>query len=279
MSSGLNNQIKLKTNFKKIVEVLVYHEYYISRNCNSIKYIPDTESRLMIRNYDLLFRQTSQGFVLLQNLDSKTTSASFMGPVTFGFNMIFSDDLFLNITNIPFRYNQFMSFSNENFEGDRLHHDIYVGEKDIKPCDADGISGRINLTLNKKNEFFGGETQTSTQYKYKVFFDSRIFRLRYNFYFSRIGGDIRKFFVKNEKDGMRYDNFTPRKLENGMDVYSLELSNEIKLREKFDFLFYLKKEDEFDKSFSKFLSHPESKNLSFDPDRNLFTIDLFNPLD
>ena len=64
-----------------------------------------------------------------------------------------------------------------------------------------------------------------------------------------------------------------------MDVFSLELSDEIKLKEQFDFLFYLKKEDEFDKSFSKFLPHPEPKNLSFDPDRNLFIIDIFNPLD
>ena len=279
MSSVLGNHIKLKTNFKKIVEVFVYHEYYINKNCNSIKYIPDTESRKMIRNYDLIFRQTSQGFVLLQNIDTKTTSPSFMGPVTFRFNMVFTDNLFLNLTNIPFQYNQFISFSNENFEEDRLHHDIYVGEKDIKLCDADGISGKINLTLNKKNEFFGAENQTYTQYKYKAFFDSRTFRLRYNFYFSKIGGDIRKFYVKNEKDGKRYDNFTSRKLENGMDVYSIELSEEIKLRERFEFLFYLKKEDEFDKSFSKFLSHPEPKNLSFDAERNLFTIDLFNPLD
>ena len=186
----------------------------------------------MIRNYDLIFKQTPQGFVLCQNIDNKTTSPSFMGPVTFRFNMVFKDNLFLNLTKIPFKYNQFMSFSNENFQEDRLHQDNYVGEKDIKICDADGIAGKINLTLNKKNEFFGAENQTNTQYKYKDFFDARTFRLRYNFYFSKMGGDIRKFYVKNEKDAKRYKNFTSRKLENGMDVYSMELSEEIKLREK-----------------------------------------------
>jgi hypothetical protein len=64
-----------------------------------------------------------------------------------------------------------------------------------------------------------------------------------------------------------------------MDVFSLEFSEEIKLKEQFDFLFYLKKEDEFDKSFSKFLPHPAPKNLSFDSERNLFIIDLFTVLD
>ena len=64
-----------------------------------------------------------------------------------------------------------------------------------------------------------------------------------------------------------------------MDVFSLQLTDKVKLKEQFDFLFYLKKEDEFDKSFSKFLPHPEPKNLSFDAKRNLFIIDLFSVLD
>jgi hypothetical protein len=279
MSSVLQKSISLKTNFKKIVEVLVFHEYYKNRNCNTVEFVPDPESSSMIRNYDLLFRQTAQGFVLLQNRDTKTTSPSFLGPVTFGFNMVFKDVLFLNLTKMPFQYNQLMSFTNENLNDDRLHEDSYVGEKDIKPYDGNGIAGKINLTLNQKDEFFGGETQSPDPYQYKIFFYARTFVLRYNFYFSSPQGDISKFYILNEKDGKRYENFTARKLENGMDVFSLELSDEIKLKEQFDFLFYLKKEDEFDKSFSKFLTHPEPKNLSFDAERNLFIIDLFNPLD
>ena len=98
--------------------------------------------------------------------------------------------------------------------------------------------------------------------------------MRYNFYFSVKESDIKKFYVLNEKNGKRYENFISRKLENGMDVFSLELIDTIKLKDQFDFLFYLKKEDEFDKSFSKFLPHPEPKNLSFDKERNIFVIDF-----
>ena len=279
MSSVLQNSISLKTNFKKIVEVSVFHEYYKNRNCTTVEFVPDQQSRLMIRNYDLLFKQTPQGFVLLQNPGSKTLSPSFMGPVTFGFKMVFRDILFLNLTKIPFEYNQFMSFTNETLNRDRLHQDNYVGEKDIQHFAGNGIAGKLDLILNQKNEFFGGESQNSAPHTYKIFFDSRTFVLRYNFYFSGAEADITKFYVLNEKDSKLYQNFTSRKLENGMNVYSLELSDEIKLKEQFDFLFYLKKEDEFDKSFSKFLPHPEPKNLSFDPERKVFIIDLFHPLD
>ena len=279
MNSVLQNSISLKTNFKKIVEVFVFHEYYKNRNCTTVEFVPDQQSKSLIRNYDLLFKQTPQGFVLLQNRGTKTSSPSFLGPVTFGFNMVFKDVLFLNLTKMPFEYNQFMSFTNVISDRDRLHQDNYVGENDIKSHAGNGIAGKLDLTLNHKNEFFGGETQSRATYQYKIFFDARTFVLRYNFYFSGANGDISKFYVLNEKDSKRYENFSSRKLENGMDVFSLELSDEIKLKEQFDFLFYLKKEDEFDKSFSKFLPHPEPKNLSFDPDRNLFIIDIFNPLD
>ena len=279
MSSAIQNSISLKTNFKQIVEVLVFHEYYKNRNCTTIDFVPDQQSRSMIRNYDLLFKKTAQGFVLLQNRDSKTTSPSFLGPVTFGFNMVFKDVLFLNRTNMPYQNNQLMLFNNETPDRDRLHDDSYVGEKDIQPYAGNGIVGKIELILNQKDEFFGVETRSLDSYQYKIFFDARTFILRYNFYFTGPEGDINKFYILNEKDGKRYQNFTARKLENGMDVFSLELTDEVKLKEQFDFLFYLKKEDEFDKSFSKFLPHPEPKNLSFDAKRNLFIIDLFCVLD
>lgn len=279
MSSAIQNSVSLKTNFKQIVEVLVFHEYYKNRNCTTIDFVPDQQSRSMIRNYDLLFKKTAQGFVLLQNRDSKTTSPSFLGPVTFGFNMVFKDVLFLNRTNMPYQNNQLMLFNNETPDRDRLHDDSYVGEKDIQPYAGNGIVGKIELILNQKDEFFGVETRSLDSYQYKIFFDARTFILRYNFYFTGPEGDINKFYILNEKDGKRYQNFTARKLENGMDVFSLQLTDKVKLKEQFDFLFYLKKEDEFDKSFSKFLPHPEPKNLSFDAKRNLFIIDLFSVLD
>lgn len=279
MSSALQNSISLKTNFKKIVEVFVFHEYYRNRNFTTVDFMPDQQSRSMIRNYDLLFKKTPQGFVLLQNRDSKTTSPSFLGPVTFSFNMVFKDVLFLNLTNMPYQNNQLISFNNQTGENGRLHEDSYVGEKDFQPYAGNGIVGKIDLTLNQKDEFFGVETRSADSYKYNIFFDARTFVLRHNFYFSGPDGDITKFYIQNEKDGKRYENFIARKIENGMDVFSLEFSEEIKLKEQFDFLFYLKKEDEFDKSFSKFLPHPEPKNLSFDSERNLFIIDLFTVLD
>ena len=103
--------------------------------------------------------------------------------------------------------------------------------------------------------------------------------MRYNFYFSSSANNIQNFYVLNEKTSSRYLEFTKRQLENGKIVYSLEIPDSHKLMDRYGFLFYLKKDDEFDKSFSKFLPHPEPKNLSFDSIRNIFINDLFVTLD
>lgn len=260
---------------------MVFHEYYMNRNCSTIDFVLDQQNRSLIRNYGLLFKQTGQGFVMLQSVDSKTNSASFSGPVTFVFDMVFKDLLFLNLTNIPFQYSQLLNFTNEKAEGDRLHEEVYVGENEIQPYSGNGITGKLTLTINQENEFFGEESDglNIPTYQYRINFDTRSFILRYNFYFTKHSGDIKKYYVLNEKDGSRYEKFISRKLENGIEAFSLELSEEIKLKEKYEFLFYLKKEDEFDKSFSKFLPHPEPINLNFDKEKKLFVNDLFIPID
>ena len=281
MSTPSQNSIHYKSNFKKIAEVLVFHEYYTNKNCSTIDFVINQQNRSLLKNYGLLFKQTGQGFVILQSVDSKTRSASFSGPVTIVFDMVFKDLLFLSLTNIPFKYSQLLNFTNEKAVGERLHEEAYVGENEIHPFSGNGIAGKLSLTINQENEFFGKENEglNVPTYKYRINFDARTFVLRYNFYFTRQSGDIKKYYVLNEKDGIRYENFIPRKLKNGIEAFSLELSEEIKLKEKYEFLFYLKKEDEFDKSFSKFLPHPEPINLNFDEEKKIFFNDLFISLD
>ena len=281
MSTPSQNSIHYKSNFKKIAEVLVFHEYYTNKNCSTIDFVINQQNRSLLKNYGLLFKQTGQGFVILQSVDSKTRSASFSGPVTIVFDMVFKDLLFLSLTNIPFKYSQLLNFTNEKAVGERLHEEAYVGENEIHPFSGNGIAGKLSLTINQENEFFGKENEglNVPTYKYRINFDARTFVLRYNFYFTRQSGDIKKYYVFNEKDGIRYENFIPRKLKNGIEAFSLELSEEIKLKEKYEFLFYLKKEDEFDKSFSKFLPHPEPINLNFDEEKKVFFNDLFISLD
>tara|TARA_B110000090_G_scaffold200756_1_gene242051 strand:- start:185 stop:1030 length:846 start_codon:yes stop_codon:yes gene_type:complete len=281
MNNLLINSFDYRSNFSKIVEVFVSHEYYSNKKCNSIEIIPELESSLLIRNYDLLFKPTSQGFIILQNLNSKNSSVVFSGPVSFSFKMIFKDLLFLNLTDIPFKYNQSFLFSNKSSEEGNLHENTFVGKNDIQSSSKNGLSGLINLTLNKKNEFFGNENKNNIPktLKYTIKYDSRNFILRYNFYFSSSANNIQNYYVLNEKTSSRYLEFTKRQLENGKIVYSLEIPDSYKLMDRYGFLFYLKKDDEFDKSFSKFLPHPEPKNLSFDSTRNIFINDLFVTLD
>ena len=230
MNNLLINSFDYRSNFSRIVEVFVSHEYYSNKKCNSIEIIPELESSLLIRNYDLLFKPTSQGFIILQNLNSKNSSVVFSGPVSFSFKMIFKDLLFLNLTDIPFKYNQSFLFSNKSSEEGNLHENTFVGKNDIQSSSENGLSGLINLTLNKKNEFFGNENKNSIPktLKYTIKYDSRNFILRYNFYFSSSENNIKNYYVLNEKTSNRYLEFTKRQLENGK--MSLQIGSIILIR-------------------------------------------------
>lgn len=279
MNNFQKNSFNYQSNFSKIVEVFIYHNYYIDSVCNTLEFLPELETKIKLRNYELLCKPTSQGFVILQNLNGKTSSPSFSGTINLDFKVIFKDLLFLNLTDIPYENNLSFDFSNKLSPKESLHKNIYVDGNDLTDNNSNGISGRIKLLLNQDNEFFGEEKENRTFFKYSISFNSRIFILRYNFYFVSQSKDMSDYYVFDEKKGKRYLDFKKRKLENGTSVFTLEIPEQKKQSERYDFLYYLKKEDEFDKSFSKFLQYPDPKNLSYDKNEDRFINDLFISLD
>ena len=64
-----------------------------------------------------------------------------------------------------------------------------------------------------------------------------------------------------------------------MEVFSFILPKEVKMNEKYSNRLYLKKEDEFNKSYSKYLSHPEPSNLKFDSTLNVYFLEVFVKVD
>jgi hypothetical protein len=60
-----------------------------------------------------------------------------------------------------------------------------------------------------------------------------------------------------------------------MKVQSFVMPKEVKMNETYNHKLFLKKEDEFNKSFNKFLPHPTPNNLKFDIDSNTFFLESF----
>lgn len=277
----MNNRFQYTNSFSKIMEFSVYHDYYEDNKLVAAQLIPSQETKELIRNYNLLLRKKGNSFFLLKNNNSNLDSQVFNGEVVLNFKLLFNDPLFLNITDIPFGYQQKFIFNSANSEGGRLHPKTYVEESIIELHPENEIFGEINLLINGKNEFFGvNESEEETKpLKYFVRFNSRPVKFRYNFYFSKKENDFKNFFLIDDNTNVQHNDFSKRILENGKEVYSLILPDEILMKEKYQHKIFLKKEDEFNKSFSKYLAHPQPINIKFESILEEFMLEVFEKVD
>ena len=273
----MNNQFDYSNNFSKILELSFYHEFFDDNNFSEIDLIPDKNTKALIKNYNLIQRKKGNTFVFLKNNNSNLNNIVFKGPVQLNFILKFKDPLFLNITDIPFQYKQkFILTTTEDNDG-RLHPMMYVDKSIVESYDGNGIIAEIKLEINKNDEFFGFEKQESVPQPLKFFarFNSRTVKFRYNFYFTGKDKDFSNFFIYNENTNEEYTDFYQRTLENGMIVNSFNFPEDVKMKDNYKYKLYLKKEDEFNKSFNKYLSHPIPKNLKYEVEKDIFFLENF----
>lgn len=277
----MNNRFDYTSDFSKILELSFYHDFFSDNRLVDIELIPDIETQSLIKNYNLLQRKRGNTFIFLKNNNSNLDNLVFSGPVQFVFRLKFNNPLFLNITDIPFGYQQKINLEPSDDNEGKLHPMTYVDESISEPFDTNGIIAEIKLEINQNNEFFGYEKQENPSPAKKFFarFNARTVKFRYNFYFVGKQNDFSNFFVYNENTNEQYNTFFQRTLENGMIVFSFVLDEEIKMSEKYKQKLYLKKEDEFNKSFNKYLSQPIPQNLKYESEEKIFFLENFIKID
>lgn len=267
-----------RTNFAKIIEVNFFHEFYTDKLLTGIDIAPDLETLRQLRNYSLLFKQQTNGFVILMDKSTLLQSPSFTGPLKLKFDFTVKDQYFLNITDIPFHYNHLFVFKNEFPDTNLLHKNFYVDEENIFESQKGGISGRIELKINDNNEFFGSEEEDKTKFtllNYEVKFNSRKVKTRFNLYSNQADIDLKQYYIVDESDQKRLDDFQVRTLENGLDVTSYVFEQSYSIKDRYDFKFSLKKDDPYEKTFSKTIPQPTIKSMSYDRVINQFINDIF----
>jgi hypothetical protein len=147
----------------------------------------------------------------------------------------------------------------------------------LEPYSENGVVGEVMVEINQNDEFFGNQEESTKVEPQKFYarFNTRTVKFRYNFYFSGKENDFTNYFVFDENSNNKFTEFFVRKLENGMTVQSFVLPEQIKMSENYSHKLYLKQEDEFSKSFNKFLPHPTLNNLKYDVEENTFFLESF----
>jgi hypothetical protein len=275
------NQINYTSNYKKIIEVEVNHDYFKDNKCISFLFKPTGETLSLFKNYGILFKKTQSGFVLISGADLRFSSAAFNGPIEVEISMSNNDPVFLNYSEISPSTGEGFLFQN-SFEANTLHQEEYVDASVLTPMNSSKlIEGTIKLSFNQNNEFFGegSENSNAVGEKYRINFKSREVVVRYNFYSSKDNLDFSNFFIADDENSFKNDTIEKRNLANGQEVFCIQHPSPVKLSQFYDKSLFLKKEDGFLNTFSIQLPQPDVKNVSFDKNDSKYYADLFVSLD
>lgn len=269
------SKIEFVSKYRKVISVSILHSFF---NDSILKYIdikPSVKTLKLMKSYGLIFRNTNGGFVILSENDERYTGSIFNGSIFLEFKLSFLDKYFINYTDIPFEnYNIFIF---ENNYSDLLHKNSIVDINCVKNSDEQ-LSAKIILKIDENYGYFGNTNiDPFGPVDYKIIFNSRKITLRYNLIVNT--NNINSYYITNEDENFRLDDFKNRILNSGKNVYSLVYSKEIQCKEFYDFRFYLKKDDSFFKSFTLPLPHPDIKNISHDLTNNMFYADIFVNID
>ena len=185
------------------------------------------------------------------------------------------DNFFLNYTNLPHDLDGSLYF--ENKFKDNLHIGKFVDNRCIIKSNGK-LKFDILLKFNESHGFFGKSSKVSKkEIFYKIIFTSRSFFLRYNLLTS--ANNVDKFYITNEEDEFKLNEFKKRKLPSKKTVYSITFKDEIKSMESYDFRHFLKKDDDFFKSYLVPLNHPKKQNISFCNSDKVYYADVFVNID
>ena len=254
----LHNQINFVSNYKKILEVTVNHEYFKDKKCISFNFRPNVDTLNLFKNYGILFRTTPTGFVLISSGDIRFTSPSFNGPIEAIIQITNTDPFFSNYTDLALENGNEFIFKND-FKDAYLHQNEFADASVLSALSSDQLlTGKIVLNLNQNNEFFGegSEKSKGVEKFYKINFKSREVTLRYNFYSSKEDFEFSNFYITDAESTSQISETTKRILAGGREVFCIEQPIPIKLAQFTESNYFLKKEDGFLNTFSIQLPHP-----------------------
>ena len=274
----LKNKYNFISSFSKLLSVQFYHNFYKDNLLKEIDVFADEDTNRFLKSHGILMRFIENGFVLISKNDPKFESQNFAGEIKLAFFLKIKSNFFLNITDIPYSNSQKFIFQNtQDVSNEKLHLNDFVDQKNTQSTDKDGIFGEIYLNINSKNQFFGSEVarEISNELIYSIHFNARKVIFRYNFFSTDSVIDFKKYFITDEQDSFKLNNFDTRILANGMSVYFILIEEETLVSQTYTKKLYLKKDDDFLTYFSIFLPYPKPNTINYDSMKNVYFNDVF----
>lgn len=266
------NTFQYQTSIIKILNVDIMHNYFEDGIFKKYEIQPNLETLNLLKNYNLIFKKTETGFVILFQKEKRFFSENYSDELKLIFKIKILDSNFLSYTNLPYSSSLNLSLNNSD-DRVELHEGDFVNKTSLSPPYEAGINGTIGLTINKSNEIFN----ESNKYKSKNFFikfDSRDVKFRYNF-ITEEDININSLYLTNDNKSLKYTDFKKRTLSTGKEVLSILIDQSVKLKERFNDKWFLHKSDDMLHEHMIFLPNPNVDKIYYDKSLNIFINDMY----
>lgn len=168
-------QLDIQTKYEQLCSVKVLHDYFRNGAAQGVEIIPDSMTKLRLKQYNLKSAQEGAGLVIGYGANAQGSAiARLTDPIKLTFWMKIHDQHFLNYTNIPYEFGDYV-YHFTNRDSDKIEDEFanmstgqFVSQADKLPITGAMMDYRLeepmeDLEVEVVNEL--GEVVFDRQYK------------------------------------------------------------------------------------------------------------------
>jgi hypothetical protein len=283
--------IHLKTGYTRMATVLVFHEYYKNLICRDLDIRPDGHTVGLMREYGILMKNHPNGFSLACDRSRDYEHQVFDGELLLAFDVRIVNPLFVNFTDIPYTSDLHFEFrQTEDPSHPYLHANRFVTSENYSSEGADGLSGRILLSLNNGNDWFGvGSIEKKLKEESNYFITFRSRRTFWHYIFSTSNEKGRQFSIispDRSSDNPHslgtfisdFDGPKNGETRSGRPVLIFSSATPLPFRDRWEDFAEVEVVGNDGHTFRKPLSYARPGNMYFDDTHKRFTTSIFESL-
>jgi hypothetical protein len=252
----------------EVFSCVFMHEFYEGKICSDLSFQPTQRTNLLIKNYGLVFKQKSGGFMLAANSSKDFSHQIFRDPFYLDFEFKFTNRHFHSFTVLvsdpEVRY----------FLDDDLETTVYLGAQHgtIDPeLEKPGLSGIIRIKHGADFPILPISGENLSRFKPRskqVILKNRSVRPVFVCYCSQEAVDhFRGMEIHNEGEFKDQVDFDPPQLmttDSGLTAYKFIAKQEIPMKSFWKGYFRLERSNQLG-TYRKTLPTPSPQSIKFDP--------------
>ncbi|GAB2610046.1 hypothetical protein [Belliella aquatica] len=267
------NTYRYKSQYEEIFSCAFRHEFYPDQICTDLIIEPNFSSRLLIKNYKLIFKPFVGGFSLAANKENSYNNAVFGDSFDLDFEFRFKSPYFFSFTSLNINP-EVKYFLNDDFETFiHFSENLQVSDNSL---DKPGLAGILRLKHTNEFAILPRLKDGVSDYQIRnkvVLMKTRLVKIVFICYSSL--GNLEQFDglqIKNEgefKGKVSFENLEVVETTSGFLAYKFISKELVPMKSFWNGYFVLERSNQLG-TYKKSLPNPRPQSIKFDEHHNTY---------